>query len=419
MPPGGYTSAVIQLIAGMPKPNPNWFTNQGALIVANALTQPWKWQKDLGENLFDAVGTAYNQIQTRKDNGVYSVTAKQIFENVVTLVNAQVSNNFWADVGQIVDFVSGVLDYFTAGQFSQKVGSFAGWLGVGIDTTSNAYRNGQYAGQVIGTIATILSLVNPASLPLAVLRFVRVIEVLQIAGAAYAAEQAIENRDWLGVFQAVAVAAGVGLRMFSQCGFSQLAGNVGTGILVGMGGFNVGTNLANAIQQFTDPNGDPIKGALDLLTAGVDLFALSKFIRSSCFTAEMLVKEKEEGKKRVDAVRVGDWLLARDEDDPWGKPTWKRVLEVFTRLAPIWLVKLPGQTIRTTDEHPFYVLGRGWIPVKLLEVGNLLVTDEGTLVRVEGVEDSGKVETVYNFLVADYHTYFVSATEAGESVWAH
>ena len=55
----------------------------------------------------------------------------------------------------------------------------------------------------------------------------------------------------------------------------------------------------------------------------------------------------------------------------------------------------------------------------MLEVGDLFITDEGLLVTVEGVEDTGRVETVYNFLVEDFHTYFVSATEEGVSVSAH
>ncbi len=97
----------------------------------------------------------------------------------------------------------------------------------------------------------------------------------------------------------------------------------------------------------------------------------------------------------------------------------KRVLDVFERVAPIWAVKIPGQTIETTAEHPFGVYGRGWIPAKMLEVGDLLLTNEGLLVTVEGVEDTGRVETVYNFLVEDFHTYFVSATQEGASVSAH
>lgn len=41
------------------------------------------------------------------------------------------------------------------------------------------------------------------------------------------------------------------------------------------------------------------------------------------------------------------------------------------------------------------------------------------MVAVEAVEDSGKVETVYNWRITDYHTYFVGSEEWGFSVWAH
>jgi hypothetical protein len=88
-------------------------------------------------------------------------------------------------------------------------------------------------------------------------------------------------------------------------------------------------------------------------------------------------------------------------------------------VAPILNVHVPGQIIRTTAEHPFWVLGRGWIPAAMLDVGDQLTTRDGRLVPVEGVADSGAVETVYNWQIMDYHTYFVSATEVGGSLWAH
>ena len=40
-------------------------------------------------------------------------------------------------------------------------------------------------------------------------------------------------------------------------------------------------------------------------------------------------------------------------------------------------------------------------------------------VRVEGVADSGRVETVYNLEVEDDHTYFVGSEEWGFAVWAN
>ena len=38
---------------------------------------------------------------------------------------------------------------------------------------------------------------------------------------------------------------------------------------------------------------------------------------------------------------------------------------------------------------------------------------------MQGVADSGKVETVYNWRIADYHRYFVSATRKGAFIWVH
>ena len=37
--------------------------------------------------------------------------------------------------------------------------------------------------------------------------------------------------------------------------------------------------------------------------------------------------------------------------------------------------------------------------------------------RVQGVRDSGRVVTVYNLRVADFHTYFVGSRDWSWSVW--
>ena len=79
-----------------------------------------------------------------------------------------------------------------------------------------------------------------------------------------------------------------------------------------------------------------------------------------------------------------------------------------------------GQVIRTTPEHPYYVQDQGWTAAGELEIGDLIATQAaGGWVAVEDVLDTGQVETVYNFRVADYHTYFVGSTHWGFSVWVH
>ena len=78
-----------------------------------------------------------------------------------------------------------------------------------------------------------------------------------------------------------------------------------------------------------------------------------------------------------------------------------------------------GRVIRTTDEHPFWIVDRGWTPVRDLNVGDKLITDDGRQKLVEDLHETGQWETVYNLRVSDYHTYFVGCAEWGFAVWAH
>jgi hypothetical protein len=75
--------------------------------------------------------------------------------------------------------------------------------------------------------------------------------------------------------------------------------------------------------------------------------------------------------------------------------------------------------IRTTGEHPFYVVGKGWTDACLLQPGDLLCPRDGRAVPVQECCDTGEYETVYNCRVAEYHTYFVGDATWPFSVWAH
>jgi len=54
-----------------------------------------------------------------------------------------------------------------------------------------------------------------------------------------------------------------------------------------------------------------------------------------------------------------------------------------------------------------------------LRIGDRLIMESGTSLAVEGVADSGRVETVYNMEVEDDHTYFVGESTWGWAVWSH
>jgi hypothetical protein len=74
----------------------------------------------------------------------------------------------------------------------------------------------------------------------------------------------------------------------------------------------------------------------------------------------------------------------------------QRVEEVFVREGLIWELRIGGQVIRTTAEHPFYHETRGWLACHHLQVGDKLLCEDGRFVVLEGIRDTGDWETVYN-----------------------
>jgi hypothetical protein len=203
---------------------------------------------------------------------------------------------------------------------------------------------------------------------------------------AFAINAAMEG-DWTGL----AMFAVQGVAHLNPCG---LGGSIVRGAAA--------ANLVMNVYQFGEglQSGDPFVG-FRFGNAMMDLHSLL----SACFTGEMLV-DVEGGKKRADAVVEGDLLWSRDEFDPNGPLVLKRVEERFVRVSPVLHVRVVGRVLRTTGEHPLWVANRGrWLPARELKVGDLLRTRCGSLVAVEGLKDSGQVETVYNWRIADYHTY--------------
>ncbi len=129
--------------------------------------------------------------------------------------------------------------------------------------------------------------------------------------------------------------------------------------------------------------------------------------------------ETADGSILVENVRAGDKLLARSEFDPAGEATPRAVEEVFVRFGAVWRLEVGGRDVFTTPEHPFFEAAKGWVPCQELAVGDRLLCRDGSWVAVGAVEDTGRWETVYNFRIAEDHTYFVGCPEWGFGVWAH
>src|SRR5579883_2369938 len=101
---------------------------------------------------------------------------------------------------------------------------------------------------------------------------------------------------------------------------------------------------------------DPAGGVEDLAGGLASLAAAL----ASCFLAgtPLLVPG---GSRPVEQFRAGDLVLSKNEHDPEGVIEAKVVEEVFVRYGKVLYLTVGGQRIGTTSEHPFWVVGKGWL----------------------------------------------------------
>jgi hypothetical protein len=132
-------------------------------------------------------------------------------------------------------------------------------------------------------------------------------------------------------------------------------------------------------------------------------------LECNCFTAGTLILT-DEGEKPIEEIKVGDKVLSRNEET--GEQAYKEVTHLFCNEKEIiYEITVDNQVIETTDNHPFWVEGRGWVLAVDLQVVDKLQQENGnntlTIDKINIVKHDEMVK-VYNFTVADFHTYFVS-----------
>ena len=76
-------------------------------------------------------------------------------------------------------------------------------------------------------------------------------------------------------------------------------------------------------------------------------------------------------------------------------------------------IHIVNETISTTPTHPFWVNGQEWKKSSELTTEDVLLSKTGEKIKIDSIEYESLEQPikVYNFEVADYHTYFVDDTE--------
>ncbi len=135
--------------------------------------------------------------------------------------------------------------------------------------------------------------------------------------------------------------------------------------------------------------------------------------KCNCFVAGTKVLT-EDGEKPIEEIKIGDKVLSKDAKT--GKKAYKKVLQLFQHDDDkIYTIYVGNQKIEATGNHPFWVEGKGWVLVEDLMVGDILLQSDGKKLKIDKIDFEHRIETVYNFEVEDYHTYFVSDLR----IWVH
>ncbi|WP_165784087.1 polymorphic toxin-type HINT domain-containing protein [Leptospira levettii] len=146
----------------------------------------------------------------------------------------------------------------------------------------------------------------------------------------------------------------------------------------------------------------------------------------TCFVAGTKVHTKD-GLKNIEDIQVGDLVLSKSDET--GEVSYRKVVNTFIRQTEaIYTVPFTdGTTLETTWNHPFRVKKQGhvlekfsienstWVQAKDLHPGDVALGTDGKELAITDITIDERVETVYNFEVEEYHTYFVGEVR----VWVH
>ncbi|KZE54406.1 hypothetical protein AV540_26370 [Brevibacillus parabrevis] len=141
----------------------------------------------------------------------------------------------------------------------------------------------------------------------------------------------------------------------------------------------------------------------------------TKIAGCNCFTAGTKVLT-DEGEKNIEDIEVGDMVLAKDEET--GEQAYKEVTHLYRNDKKItYDLSIGDQIIETTENHPFWVEGKGWVLAADLQVGDELQQSNGNTLKIDKIKKviHDELVKVYNFSVADFSTYYVSSL----GIWVH
>nr|WP_308240040.1 polymorphic toxin-type HINT domain-containing protein [Candidatus Accumulibacter contiguus] len=128
--------------------------------------------------------------------------------------------------------------------------------------------------------------------------------------------------------------------------------------------------------------------------------------------------------QEIQYIGEGQMVLSRCEKT--GEMAYRKVIRnIYREDVPNYIVWTDGineegnyyesEPIIATAEHPFWVKGKGWVPVSELQAGDALESYRNIEVFVHNVTPFNEKSCVYNLEVEGFNTFFL----VPRGVWVH
>ena len=182
----------------------------------------------------------------------------------------------------------------------------------------------------------------------------------------------------------------------SMSGFDLLA--------MGIGFFDPDNALVKLNQE---PHSSALYNGFQIAVSALAIFTTGATSTMACFIAGTMILTAA-GLVAIENIKAGDKVVSTniETNENGEKPVARTFINESNELAHIWV---NGEEIIATPSHLFYEVDKGWVFASSLGHGSILMLPDASRIEVERVtfETLKEPVKVYNFEVADWHTYHV------------
>ncbi len=173
--------------------------------------------------------------------------------------------------------------------------------------------------------------------------------------------------------------------------------------------------IAGAAVMVPGANSASLKAGAALAGKAVDA---KRAVGAACSFDDDTLVQTENGYSRIADIEFGSKVLAKNEFT--NAESYQTVTATFNEWhATTLTITLESagkiESIITTDEHPFFVIGSGFVPAAALKEGNEIQLAGSGIAKVVSSKRNDVGQLAYNLTVDNDHTYFVGESKA----WVH